>query len=182
MKKLLFLCLLLLLSSAAWADLVSSYELIFLSDQTETSGFGTTRDNVRYRIFQPFSDGTGTFSADLKYRGSGDIAANASITIDLVGGINDLLGNSVSFATVKSLVIENTATTTLVFGNPPVDSGWSAWCGAVTETLFIPASGVMVLAAPRTGYAIAAGSDTIRLLSNGDGTGSYRIWAIGTSK
>jgi hypothetical protein len=180
MRRLLILAFI-LASCAASADLTSQLDVRLRSDYTGTETLSIPRDNLDYQFTRQWTSGTGSYSCNLVYRSSRTLASGAAESLDIRGGITDVFGDTVSFGRVKALYIENLGSTTLTFGAPDAASGWSAWCGDVADTLLIPASGAHLISSPYDGFAVSAGSDTIKISNGSGGTGRYYIWMLGTT-
>lgn len=106
------------------------------------------------------ANGTGVGQADGYWSGTLTIDAGDSETIDLLALAYTAFGDSgtVSFAAVKSFVIENASTTTEVTVEPGATNGWSKIDGAVT----VGTSGIMVMHFPTTGLAVSGSSKTLQ--------------------
>jgi len=180
MRQLLILALI-LASCTVHADLTSQLDVRLRSDYTGTETLSIPRDNLDYTLTRQWTSGTGSYSCNLVYRSSRTLASGASESLDIRGGITDVFGDTVSFGRVKALYIENLGSTTLTFGNPDAATGMSSWFGAVSHTALIVGSGTLVLSSPYDGFAVAAGSDTIKITNASGGTGRYYIWIVGTT-
>lgn len=177
MKKTLILFL--LVASVVFAALEGQIEITGESDLTETSG--SSRDNHRYRVQESYTSGTATTSAQINavYRATGTLASGAAGTIDLAGSLVDPLGDAVVFTRIRSIIIENTATTTLTIGSS-TSNPWTAWSSNAASTLAIPASSCIALSSPFGAWAVTAGTGDILHITNASGgTGTYKLWIVG---
>lgn len=152
---------------------------------TKTGG-QTTIDNIGFTPFsKSLSHGTGAINtADLIYAVQGTLAGAASVTIDLVGGVTDAFGNTITMARLKYLIVLLTTDTNssgLTIGNAtnPINL-----FSAPTATHTIGNGGVFVIGnSGAVGIPmVAATSDALKLL-NADATvvATYQVIAIGSS-
>ena len=118
------------------------------------------------------ADGSGTNQADLLWRDTATISSGASTTIDLLGALSGLFGETVNFASVKGIFIRNRTTaggSNLVVGaaaSNPFDSMFSA----VGDSLILPAMGTgtsdmwsLVMWAPASGWTVDATNQNLKL-------------------
>lgn len=176
---LLLVALLLCSCAAIAATLESSVEIICSSDLVSSTGLvGEARDNLRYRLYRYWSDGTGTGSADVVWHSSRTLASGASEDIDIRGSLTNAIGGAAVFARVYAMTVENVGTTTLVVGGHP-----TAAFDPTLAAISLIGSATLQLCAPTTaGWpTIAGASDTIRVTNGSGATGTYKIWLIGKS-
>jgi hypothetical protein len=129
-----------------------------------------------------FTNGTGNGQVDLLYSNTSTLAASTADTIDLAGVLADsAFGSTLTFATVKAIIIKSTAAANkvLTFGG---NSGtWETW-GSAGGTVKIMPGGMLALIAPNTGYAVTADSaDIVKVTNASGGSSTYDIWIFGTS-
>ena len=128
--------------------------------------------------------GTGPNQADVLFSDQRTLAASANEDIDLVGALNDPLGQLVSVAKLKALLIRAAAgnTNNVIVGGAPLNAVAGIF-GAVTHTAIVPPGGVFEWAAPGDGITLTAGTaDLFRIANSGAGSSvTYDIVAVGTS-
>lgn len=105
--------------------------------------------------------------------------------LDLAGSLTNFFGETITFATIRVLVIFNRA----IVAGDDIDIGGAAanpitsiLDGSGTAKMTVRASGLLVLTAPMDGYAVAGGSaDTLRVTHAGSSEAiTYDIVVIGT--
>ncbi|MBX7264922.1 hypothetical protein KIF24_01875 [Micromonospora sp. Llam7] len=130
-------------------------------------------------------DGTGAGQADRVFHDRRTLAASDSEDLDLAGVLVDALGNAVTFARVKALIVAAAAgnTNTVVVGGAD-SNAWATWAGADTDTVVVRPGGLLVVAtSDATAYPVTAGTGDLLAVANG-GSGTpvtYDIVIIGAS-
>lgn len=127
------------------------------------------------------ASGTGSGSADREFHDSRTLTTGATEDLDLAGGLTDPLGNTLTFATIKAIVVLAASgnTTNLTLGN-----GTNAWVGpwGATGTEVVKPGGLYVNVAPGTGWTVTASTADILKVANAAGaSATYRIVLLGTS-
>lgn len=162
--------------------LSSSVQVRFGHDQTATPGLSTPRDNLGHTITKIFANGSGTAQvADLVYHGNRTLGSGASETIDLFGSVTDAFGNTLSFARVKTITIENeSGSMTLTIGNAvsPI-----AIFDPATATVTVPPLGFLCLAGPLSGWPVTdATADGLKITNSAGASATYNIHILGASQ
>lgn len=177
----LFLVSILFVGSQLFGALTSSVQVTLGSDHTSAVGLSTARDNVGYSINKTFSNGSGTTQvADLVYHGSRTLSPASNETLDFYGSLTDAFGNTLNFARIKSIAIEQTsASMTLTVGNAaaplPIFS-------PATATVDVQPSGVLAVVFPLSGVAVTdTTADGLKIDNPGASTSTYKIHVIGSS-
>jgi len=144
---------------------------------SKTTGISTSIDPVRFALQYVFADGTGANQANKVYTVSGSVAPNANTAYDLIGGLlEDAFGDSVAFAKIKAILIENTHATQAF--------GFETTITTIVQGGFqsMRPGGVFLLVAPdSTGIPVTAGADTITYTNvSGAATATFKMTIIGT--
>lgn len=164
---------------------IETIKLLIKGKQTPaSSSFSTLTDVVQIVYSDDLNDGTGSDFADALYHSSGrSLAASASETFDLAGGISDKFGNTLTMATVKLLYIKNTSTTaTLEVGGNANE--WIGWSQTSSSTITVGPGGVVLLYDPSANaMEVTAGTGDILEITNNDGsnTAEYDIVVVGAT-
>lgn len=150
-----------------------------------TADIGSREQDVNYTVARPFTSGTGANQADLAFTDTRTLSASATENLDLAGGLTDALGNTLTFASVKALIIVAAAgnTNDVVVGGA-ASNAWATPFGDATDTVKVPPGGVLVLADfGATGFAVTAGTgDILKVANGGSGTSvSYDLLIVGDS-
>jgi hypothetical protein len=128
--------------------------------------------------------GTGASQADLLFSDTRTLGASATEDLDLAGSLVDPLGATLTFVTIKGIIIKAaSANTNDVEVKPAAANGFIGPFNAAADTLIIPPGGMIVLMAPVSGWAVTAGTGDLLTITNGAaGTGvDYDIILIGAS-
>jgi hypothetical protein len=150
-----------------------------------TADIGSREQNVNYTVARPFSTGTGDGQTDLAFTDTRTLSASATENLDLAGGLTDALGNTLTFASIKALIVVAAAgnTNDVVVGGA-ASNAWAAPFGDATDAVKVPPGGVLVLADfGATGFAVTAGTgDILKVANGGSGTPvSYDLLIVGDS-
>lgn len=155
---------------------------------SNSNGVSNTVEKQAYLKTVEFTDGDGDNEAEAQYTVRGTIAPNADASIDVAGGITDVFGATLTFATIKELTLVNrneTAGNDLVLGGGSSPTGGALMTaifdGDATSGLRVKAGGFIVLCAPLAGYAVTGGSaDIIRIFNDGADAVEYDLILKGT--
>ena len=120
--------------------------------------------NLPYVISLALAAGTAAGQVNQAWPTAGTVTAGGSVDLDLYApGVTDPVGNALTFARVKLVIIVNLntlETDTLQIGNKAATSGWTSLVSP--NTGYIPISGAggfLILAAPgATGLAVTSSS------------------------
>jgi len=103
-----------------------------------------------------------------------------SENLDLAGGLTDAFGSTLTFTTVKLLMIKNTSTTSgenlTLSGNFLELDPFSG----TSPTLDIDPGGVLFLSSPIDGYTVTGSTADILTINSGSDTITYEIVIVGT--
>lgn len=133
------------------------------------------------------ANGTGAGQANGYWSGTQTIPAADDVTIDLLALSYNAFGDSgtVSLASVKCLVVENTSTTTTVTMEPGASNGWSKIDGAIDIApkglvlIHVPAAGLAVTGSSKT--LLFTNTDTVTTLSGNTTSGSANVTGISST-
>jgi hypothetical protein len=161
------------------AELTSSVHVVAKSAHTVAVGLSTVTDTVGFSVNRSYANGTSSAQCDLVYHASRTLTTAASESLDLAGGITDAFGTAVTFAKVKSIVIENTsASMTLTIGGDGT-APFETWASG---TVLVPPLGTFALVAPGAGFTVTATTgDLLKILNSSGSSTTYKIWINGTS-
>lgn len=142
------------------------------------------------RFFQSLTQGTAAGNGNRFFINQYTIAGAARQTLDLVGGITDAFGNTLSFTKVKGIWIEHLDTTAggpVLVGGGTDGAGTNAfvnWIVTAATEVRVRNPGLMFFACDdATSYAASAGSDILGILNEHatvDATVLVILWGIGS--
>lgn len=125
--------------------------------------------------------------ANVIYSDTGTIAASGTATLDLAGTLVGALGDTLTFARVKAIIVTAaSANTNNVVVGGAASNGFSSIFADATDRVVVRPGGAFVLftgAADLNGYAVTAGTgDQLQIANSGAGTTvTYSIVVVGTS-
>lgn len=129
-------------------------------------------------------NGSSTDQSNLFWYDTRTVNAGANDDIDLAGVLTDVYGNTVTFATVKGIVIVNANTTDgddLTIGNAGTNP-CKLWFGATTHTMTVLAGETFYKESRYTGWTVTGGSaDTLRIGGDAANNVTYTIYIWGVS-
>ena len=139
---------------------------------------------------QALASGTGDQQADLIFHDSRSCKSSTAETLDLSSGtleagaveLIDEFGQVLDFVKVKVLMIHNKDTTRSLTIGGAAARAWETWCTAAGDSVVIPPLGVLLLTAPKAGFAVVdTASDLLLITPSADTETAYDIVIIGTS-
>lgn len=129
------------------------------------------------------ANGTAADQANKVFKDQRTLGASATENLDLAGGLTDPFGTTLTFATIKAILIRAVAANTnnVVIGGAATNTFLGIFSDA-TDKIAVKPGGAFLWCAPGTGAAVTAGTGDILLVANsGAGTGvTYDIVVIGT--
>lgn len=131
-----------------------------------------------------FTDGAGANQGNQQWHDRRTVATSATDTLDLNGSLTNQYGTTVSFARVKLLLVYNETGGGQLQLRPGASNAWANLFPGLGGTgHYINSPGiVMHYAGDATGWAVSAGSDTIRLVNqSGSLTATYNILIVGST-
>jgi hypothetical protein len=153
---------------------------------TNTTSFGAdTGNSGSFDFSDVLTNGTATDQADRLYLTKATIAGGSNVEIDLAGELEDVFGNTITFARVKSMYVELTTdtTSTSIEVGGAASNAFVGPFGADDNTIEVKNGGVFFYFFPGQGHAVTAGTGDLLLLTNNDSTNTatYRLGIVGTS-
>jgi len=171
MKRNLLL-LLLCAATALMAGTDGSLDIRIKSSVVSADGMGTTADRVDSSLLSTFLSGTSWGAVDTVYHASRSLGSGSSEVLGLVGSLTNSIGETVTLATVKGLVIQSqTGTQTLTLAS-------GLWCGSLATATIHPYGAFALVGS----YPVSATgtADRIAVTNSSTGTTTYLIWIVGT--
>lgn len=151
-----------------------------------TSVLPTTRDQLQKHApaETELTSGTGSSAVDLEYLAQLTIAASTNTDYDLAGGFTDAFGSAITFVKVKGIWIKaSSSNVNNVQIKPAASNGFLGPFANASDIINVAPGGVLLLAAPVSGWTVTAGSgDLLNLANSGAGSSVvFDIHIIGTS-
>lgn len=129
------------------------------------------------------ANGTSADQANKTYKKQRTLAASATENLDLAGGLTDAFGNTLTFATIKSILVRAAAgnTNNVVVGGAAANALLGIF-GDATDTVNVKPGGAFLWAVPGTGAAVTPGTgDILKVANSAGGSGvTYNIVIVGT--
>jgi hypothetical protein len=150
--------------------------------QSETRDLGTASFPFALSASYSWTDGTGPGQASKVFADTRTLSASANEDLDFAGVLLDGLGNVLTFATIKAILITAAAANVNnVVVSRPASNGVPLF-DAASDAISIKPGGMFMWVAPGTGVTVtAATGDLINFLNSGAGTGvTYSIEVLGT--
>ena len=129
-------------------------------------------------------EGTATGAADLLFADERTLSASATENLDLAGALTSPLGQTLTFVTVKAIiVIANSANTNSVIVGGHGSAAFVGPFGAANDTVSVKPGGIFAIAHGGAGWAVTATTaDMLTITNSGGTTGvTYRVIILGTS-
>lgn len=158
-----------------------------ICDQVAARDLVNAAAPLKYRARVQLASGTGAGQADLVFSDTRTIAASGNDDIDLAGGLTDALGNTLTFARVKGLIVSAAeGNTNNVHVGGDATSTFLTWVGAEADYVVLrPGATLALFAGPAdaTGYAVTASTGDLLRITNGSSGSSvtYDIVIVGAS-
>lgn len=127
------------------------------------------------------ANGTGSGQANAMFSDYRALSSGASENLDLAGALTDAFGTVLTFTQIKALIFESDAANTvdITVGNHATAAFLGPF-GAAAHTAAVRPGGLIVFAAPQTGWTVTATTaDMIKVLA-GAANVNYRVHIIGT--
>lgn len=128
-----------------------------------------------------FTSGTGSGQASKLFSDQRSLSSGGTENLDLAGSLADAFGTTITFATVKGIIIEAATTNTVdvTFGGA-ASAQFVGPLGSVTDTIAVRPGGVILLVAPQTGWTVTATTADLLKVLAGAAASTYNITIIGT--
>ena len=153
---------------------------------TEVQDLGSASAPIGKTYRTVLTDGVAAGQADKIFHDTRTLAASATEDLDLAGVLSDPLGDVLTLAKIKGLIISAAAANANdVIVGAAAGSPWLALLGAAGTVTLRPGATLAVFcgAADAAGYAVVAGTgDLLKVANSAGGTGvDYDVIIIGTS-
>jgi hypothetical protein len=166
-------------------SLTTSLRLALTAVQYGAQDLGTARFPLTYDKTVNMPSGTAAGQADLMWSDQRTLAASASESLDLAGTLVGALGQTLTFARVKAIVIRAAdGNTNDVIVGGAASNTWVGPFADATDKIKVKPGGLLLLAAPgATAYPVTAGTgDQLQVANSGAGTTvTYDVIVIGAS-
>lgn len=144
---------------------------------------GSAANSVDYQKRYDIANGTSASQANMMWSDTRTINASSAEDLDLAGGLTGALGNTITFTTIKGIIIKaaDDNTNNVVIGGDD-SAAFINWVGDATDTIVVKPGGIFVLYDPSAGgYAVTATTgDLLQIANSGAGTSvTYDIILIG---
>ena len=161
----------------------STITLSLLAELTATADLAANKSTINYPKSFSFTDGEGANMIESLWQDQRTLAASASETLDLYGGLTNAFGATISFNKIKALLISAAAANTnnvLVGGN--ASNAFVNWVANSSDIVVVRPGGLLLLVAPgATGYGVSSGTgDILKVANSSSGTSvTYDIVLLG---
>ena len=165
-------------------SLVSTITTKVKADYDGSNDLGTPTFPLNNITTINLGNGTGASQADLLFTDTRTLTASGTEDLDLAGSLTDVFGVTLTFVSVKSIIVKAASgNTNNVEVKPATTNGFLGPFNAAADTLEIPPGGHIQLHAPVNGWPVTATTaDLITVTNGGAGTSvTYDIIIIGAS-
>lgn len=162
--------------------LTSKLKLILTHTFQNSLDLSAPIDDLRLDLSDELAQGTATDQADQVWHDRRTLVG-VTENLDLAGALTNAFGSTITFVTLKALVLHNrtlTTAATLTVGGAAANA-FATPFGAATDKIIVQPDGLLLLWAPRTGYAVTAATGDILKLDPGSATVEYDIYLLGTT-
>jgi hypothetical protein len=163
-------------------SLRSFFELA--AELTSPLDLSTPTSSLAVRQQMNFAQGAGAGQADMIWHDRGTIAASATTSLDLAGGLAGPFGGNLTFARIKALLVRAAAANTNNVNVVRPASNGVPWTLAAGDGFPVKPGGVFWWYDPTAaGVAVTAGTgDLLDLVNSGAGTSvTYEIVIVGAA-
>jgi hypothetical protein len=178
------LALLILLCPAMLCATDGSIAVRVISSQSLTAGVVAGTASINHDNSDVFTDGAGAAQIQVIYSADVTGTTTAGTDYDLVGGLRDAFGRTLTFTSVRAIYVEaaaaNTGNILLGAGTHPI-TGWVANTSDIVTVR--PGGAFCLVAMDSTGYTVTATSADDLGVKASTGTVNYKIvvWGTGTA-
>lgn len=151
--------------------------------QTAALDLGTASFPFSGGVSFTLTDGTTSGKADRIFTDTRTLAASATENLDLAGSLTDAFGTSITFATIKAVIVSAASgNTNSVQVTRPASNGVALFMAAGDGISLGPGAG-FGWAVSATGVTVTAGTGDLLTFTNSAGSTSvtYSVVIIGTS-
>lgn len=135
-------------------------------------GAATATGGVLAHLVRQLTEGSDAGQANAAASVQSTLAAGANQDLDLSGGVQDVFGGTVTFSTVKVLMIQvpDTADGPLEVGGAASNAFISPF-GSATDVVLVEPGGALLLVAPGDGYTVTDATGDLLRITNGGTVG-----------
>ncbi len=152
-------------------------------EHTGVSDLGDARHTVAQDGNLVLQNGTAADQADQEFTDQRTLGAGATEDLDLAGGVTNALGETVTFASVKAIMVEaanGNDGNIEVGGTAP--NGFVGPFGDVTDQIVLDAGDRFVVTNKGAGWTVTGGTgDLLRIGNTGSAAGTYKIKIVGVA-
>ncbi len=146
---------------------------------------GDVQHALTYGPTLSFGDGSGADQINRIFADTRTLAASANEDLDLAGGLTDAIGQVITLARVRGLLVRASPANTnnVIVGGAPAN-GWFTAFGGAAHTVTVRPGGLLLLGArDATGYAVTGSTgDLLRIANSSSGTAvTYDIVILGAT-
>lgn len=151
-------------------------------NQTSTGDLNTVRNALSLKKVASLVDGSGLGQASKSWGDKRTLAGAAVDALDLAGVLTDAFGQSITFASVKAIIVAAAASNTDEVQIGGGSNAFASFLGDPTDQIVLRPGGLLVLVAPdAAGYAVTASTGDILRITNASASdqADYEIIIIG---
>lgn len=165
------------------ATLTADISLSISGAYTGVNDLGVPSMPLSIRNLAQIASGTASGQADLMFADRRHLAGSATESLDLAGGLTDPFGAALTFAKIKGLFLFSlTENANNIIVGAAASNAWAGPFGATTHTVTVQPGGLLAIVAPKTGWAVTAGTgDLLKIANAAAGSIDYDLVLIGTS-
>lgn len=144
---------------------------------------GTADYPLNLNLTRQFTDGTGINQANQVFTDTRNIGASSTEDLDFAGGLTDVYGNTITFTTIKAIIISAANGNTNNVQIEEAAANGIGLFGAAGDQISLKPNGVFQWVDPTAaGLPVTAGTgDLLTINNSGAGTGvDYTVVVIGT--
>lgn len=161
------------------ASLTGTVSLKFNGTYSSAADLGTLTHAFSELYSNALTSGTGANQANAIFSDNRSISGNDDL--DLAGGLSDSFGTTLTFTSVKAIIVRAAAANTanITMGAEGINPFSSIFADA-TDALILPPGGLFVLTNPAAdGFTVTAGTGDILRFAPASGTQAYDLIIIG---
>lgn len=151
--------------------------------ESSAADLATAQAPVALSVTTTLESGTSANQASKIFSDTRSVALSSNEDLDLAAVLTSALGATLTFATVKAIMIRAKATNSnnVVVG-PAASNGFAGPFGDASDRVAIKPGGMFLVTAPGTGWTVTAGTgDLLNVANSGAGTAvEYDVVIVGT--
>lgn len=163
------------------ASLSGSVNVILKSAFSETQDIGSKSYAANKNYNQAFANGTGINQANQIWTDTRTISGSSNDDIDLAGVLTDVYGTTLTFTSIKAIIINSLATNGNALNVGAGTNPFLTMFGDATDIIVVRPGGTFAIINPEAnGYAVTASTGDILRIANADASdATYDIIIIG---